>query len=109
MEIYEYQPTKLHTKLFVIDDLVYIGSANYDIRSLFLNLEMMLRIDDKTFAAHVRSYVDGEVENSERITAALYKERTSWWMRAKQAAAFFVMTVLDFNVTRRLNFGPERR
>ena len=54
-EIYEYQPTKLHTKLFVIDDVVYIGSANYDMRSLFLNLEMMLRIEDKAFAAHVRA------------------------------------------------------
>eukprot|EP01037_Dinobryon_pediforme_P023630 gene23630-25128_t len=57
VQIYEYQPTKLHTKLFLIDDVVYIGSANYDIRSLFLNLEMMLRIDDPEFAAHVRSYV----------------------------------------------------
>jgi len=109
VEIYEYQPTKLHTKLFVIDDIVYIGSANYDIRSLFLNLEMMLRIEDTDFAAHVRGYVDGEVAHSERITAALYKARTNWWVRVKQAAAFFVMTVLDFNVTKRLNFGPERR
>jgi cardiolipin synthase len=109
VEIYEYQPTKLHTKLFVVDDIVYIGSANYDVRSLFLNLEMMLRIEDTAFAAHVRSYVDGEVANSERITAALYKARTNWWVRVKQAAAFFVMTVLDFNVTKRLNFGPERR
>ncbi len=92
----------------MVDDVVYIGSANYDVRSLFLNLEMMLRIDDPAFAAHVRSYVDGEVANSERITAALYKARTNWWMRIKQAAAFFVMTVLDFNVTKRLNFGPER-
>ena len=108
VEIYEYQPTKLHTKLFVVDDVVYIGSANYDIRSLFLNLEMMLRIDDSAFAAHVRSYVDGEIADSERITAALYKSRTNWWVRIKQAAAFFVMTVLDFNVTKRLNFGPER-
>jgi len=104
VEIYEYQPTKLHTKLFVIDDVVYIGSANYDIRSLFLNLEMMLRIDDAAFAAHVRDYVDGEVAHSERITPALYKARTSWWMRVKQAGAFFVITVLDFNVTRGLNF-----
>jgi cardiolipin synthase len=109
VEIYEYQPTKLHTKLFVIDDVVYIGSANYDIRSLFLNLEMMFRVEDKAFAAHVRSYVDGEIGDSERITAALYKARTNWWMRIKQAAAFFVMTVLDFNVTKRLNFGPEQR
>lgn len=109
VEIYEYQPTKLHTKLFVIDDVVYIGSANYDIRSLFLNLEMMLRIQDAAFAAHVRDYVDGEIAESERITAALYKARSNWWMRIKQAAAFFVMTVLDFNVTKRLNFGREKR
>jgi cardiolipin synthase len=108
VEIYEYQPTKLHTKLFIVDDVVYIGSANYDIRSLFLNLEMMLRIEDAAFAAHARAYVDGEVANSERITAALYKARTDWWTRIKQAAAFFVMTVLDFNVTKRLNFGRER-
>ncbi len=107
VEIYEYQPTKLHTKLFVIDDVVYIGSANYDIRSLFLNLEMMLRIDDAAFAAHARAYVDGEVAQSERITPALYKARTSWWMRVKQAGAFFVMTVVDFNVTRRLNFDER--
>jgi len=109
VQIYEYQPTKLHTKLFVIEDVVYIGSANYDIRSLFLNLEMMLRIDDRAFAAHVRAYVDGEVAQSERITPELYRARTTWWVRVKQAAAFFVMTVLDYNVTKGLNFGPRRR
>ncbi|MET4663284.1 phosphatidylserine/phosphatidylglycerophosphate/cardiolipin synthase family protein [Sphingomonas sp. PvP056] len=108
VHIYEYQPTKLHTKLFLIGDVVYIGSANYDIRSLYLNLEMMLRIEDPVFAAHVRRYVDGEVANSEAITQDLYKARTSPWMRVKQAAAFFVMTVLDYNITKRLNFGPER-
>lgn len=109
VQIYEYLPTKLHTKLFVIDDIVYIGSANYDIRSLFLNLELMLRVEDKAFAAHVRAYVDGEVAESERITPELYRARAGPWTRIKQAAAFFVMTVLDYNVTRSLNFGPERR
>lgn len=109
VEIYEYQPTKLHTKLFLIDDVVYIGSSNYDVRSLFINLEMMLRIEDAGFAAHVRRYLDGEVADSERITASLYRERTGWWMRIKQAAAFFAMTVLDYHVTKGLNFGPDRR
>jgi len=108
VEIYEYRPTKLHTKLFLIDGTVYIGSANYDIRSLFLNLELMLRIEDAAFAAHIRAYIDGEIADSELITPALYKARTSPWMRVKQAAAFFVMTVLDYNVTRGLNFGRER-
>ncbi len=109
VEIYEYQPTKLHTKLFLIDDVVYIGSSNYDVRSLFLNLEMMLRIEDADFAAHVRRYIDGEVADSERITAAVYRLRTSWWMRIKQGMAFFVMTVLDYHVTKGLNFGPDQR
>ncbi|OYY73145.1 phosphatidylserine/phosphatidylglycerophosphate/cardiolipin synthase family protein [Sphingomonas sp. 28-63-12] len=109
VEIYEYQPTKLHTKLFLIDDIVYIGSSNYDVRSLFLNLEMMLRIEDAGFAAHVRAYIDGEIAQSERITASLYKARTGWWTRLKQAVAFFTMTVLDYNVTKGLNFGRERR
>ena len=108
VEIYEYQPTKLHTKLFIVDDVVYIGSSNYDIRSLYLNLELMLRIEDAAVTDHIRGYFDGEVAESERITPSLYKARTSPWMRVKQAAAFFVMTVLDYNLTRRLNFGRER-
>ncbi|OAN66467.1 cardiolipin synthetase [Sphingomonas sp. TDK1] len=107
VQIYEYQPTKLHTKLYVIDDVVHIGSANFDIRSMFLNLELMLRVADPAFAAHVRRYVDGEVAQSERITPELYKARTGWWTRVKQFGAYFVMAVLDYNVTRRLNFGSK--
>lgn len=107
--IYEYLLTKLHTKLFVIDDVVYVGSANFDIRSMFLNLEIMLRIEDRAFADHARAYVEGEIAQSELITPALYKSRTTPWRRVKQAAAYFVITVLDYNVTKRLNFGRERR
>jgi cardiolipin synthase len=105
VEVYEYQPTKLHTKLFVIDDAVYIGSANFDIRSLYLNLELMLRIEDKDFAAHARAYVDGEVARSERITREINKARSPLITRIKQAAAYFVMATVDLTVTRRLN--PE--
>ncbi|WP_326523632.1 phospholipase D-like domain-containing protein [Sphingomonas sp.] len=108
VEIYEYQPTKLHTKLYLVDDAVHIGSANFDMRSLFLNLELMLRIEDPAFAAHVRAYIDGEVARSERITLELERARTTWWMRIKQFAAYFVMAVLDPSVSRGLNFGPER-
>ncbi|NML07184.1 phosphatidylserine/phosphatidylglycerophosphate/cardiolipin synthase family protein [Sphingomonas sp. G-3-2-10] len=109
VQIYEYQPTKLHTKLYVIDGVVHIGSANFDIRSLYLNLELMLRVDDPAFAAHVQAYVDGEIANSELITVAVYKSRTGPWTRFRQMIAYFVMAVLDYNVTRRLNFGREGR
>src|SRR5690348_14345773 len=36
VEIYEYEPQILHAKMFVIDDVVYAGSANLDTRSLHL-------------------------------------------------------------------------
>lgn len=107
VEIYEYQLTKLHTKLYVVDDAVHIGSANFDVRSLFLNMEVMLRIEDKAFADHVRAYVDGEIADSERITKAWWKRHAGPWQRIKQALAYFAVAVLDYNITRRLNFGPD--
>ena len=105
--IYEYRPTKLHTKLYVVDDAVFIGSANFDMRSLFINLELMLRIEDRGFANHVRSYVDGEIAKSEPITKALYRERTGWWQRVKQFGAYIMLAVVDPGVSRGLNFGID--
>ena len=69
VEIFEYQPTKLHTKLVVLDDVVHIGSSNFDIRSLYLNLEMMLRVDDPDFAKLLRAYFEQELASCEPITA----------------------------------------
>ena len=48
--MYEYQPAKLHTKLAIVDDIVHIGSSNFDYRSLYINMEVMLRIKDAGFA-----------------------------------------------------------
>ncbi len=107
IRLFEYQPTKLHTKLYVIDDAVHIGSANFDMRSLFINLELMLRIEDRAFADHVRGYVDGEVLKSTEITAALYRKNTGWLQRLKQLGAYFLVAVVDPSVSRGLNFGID--
>lgn len=107
VRIFEYTPTKLHTKLYVVDDTVHVGSANFDMRSLFINLELMLRIEDAAFAAHVRTYIDGEIAASEEITPALYRERTGWWQRVKQFGAYLLVAVVDPGVSRGLNFGID--
>jgi len=109
VEIYEYLPTKLHTKLMVIDDVVHIGSANFDLRSLYLNLEMMLRVEDAGFAAMMRRYVDGEVAVSRRITREMHRANATWWNRLKWSVAWFLVATADYNLARRLNFGPMRR
>ena len=102
-ELYEYRPTKLHTKLFVADDAVHIGSANFDVRSMFLNMELMLRVEDAAFAAHLRAYMDREVAESQPVTRELNRARSGWWTRMKQAGAYFVMAVLDPEITVWLN------
>jgi cardiolipin synthase len=105
VRIFEYQPAKLHTKLFVIDDAVHIGSANFDMRSLYINLEIMLRIADAPFAARMRAYVDGELARSEEITRAAHRARSTLFNRIRWGLEYFLVAVLDYNVTRRLNFG----
>ena len=109
VRIFEYQPRKLHTKLFVIDDVVHIGSANFDMRSLFLNLEIMVRIEDHAFGEHVRAYLAGERADCLEVTEEAHAASAGIITRAKWAAAYFVMAVVDANVTRRLNFGIDGR
>jgi cardiolipin synthase len=107
VQLFEYLPTKLHTKLYAIDHIVHIGSANFDMRSLFINLELMLRIEDAAFAAHVRTYIDGEIARSRAITAEEYRRETSWWQRVKQFGAYVMLGVVDPSMSRGLNFGID--
>ena len=109
VDIYEYQPSRLHTKLFVVGDSTYIGSANCDVRSLYLNLEIMLRIRDAVFAAAMRRYIDGEVADSKPITEQSYYAKRTLWRRIKGRFAYILMSVIDYNVSRRLNFGLDGR
>jgi cardiolipin synthase A/B len=106
--VHEYQPQRLHMKLVVADDAVYIGSANFDMRSLFVNLEVMLRIDDAALAAQAREIMSTLVRSSEPITLEWLKTRTSWVSRLRWLLSWFVVSTIDYSVVRRLNFGLEQ-
>lgn len=104
VHIYEYQPCRLHMKLIVIDDAVYIGSANFDMRSLFINLELMLRIEDNTFANAIRTFIDERAADSRHITQQVHDERRTPLRLLKGWISYLLVAVLDYTVTRRLNF-----
>jgi cardiolipin synthase len=106
--MYEYEAAKLHTKLAMVDDVVYLGSSNFDYRSLYINLEVMLRVKDAAFAAIVRDYFEHELAASKWITPELHKRRSNPWRRIKWAVSHFLVNILDYTVTRRLNFRLER-
>ncbi len=107
--IFEYQPKQLHMKLVIVDDAVYIGSANFDLRSLFINVEIMLRIEDRNFAAHAREVVDKMAAESETVTLKSHKSRKTLFNRLRWTLSYLVVNLLDYTVTRRVNFGLGKK
>ncbi len=105
VEVAEFQPCKLHTKLLVIDDVTYVGSANFDMRSIRLNLELMLRIEDAELAARMRALIEYMADHSEPVTEDWYRARASWINRLRWWLGRFLVTGVDYTVTRRLNLG----
>jgi len=103
--VWEYRPCRLHMKLIVIDDVVHVGTANFDMRSLFVNVEVMLRIADAGFARQMRDFIAGLEEDCDVITPSVQKARAGWLTRLRWTLAWFVVGVADYTVTRRLNFG----
>jgi cardiolipin synthase len=103
--IYEFQPTKLHTKLIVIDDRVYIGSANFDMRSLLLNLEIVLMVEDAALAETLREFIAQHLPWCEEITPEVHKQRATIFNRARWWTSWFLVSVVDYSVSRRLNLG----
>lgn len=58
-----------HSKLFVVDaGWVFIGSANWDARSLRLNFEFNVECYDREFAASAERLIDAKIRNARRLT-----------------------------------------
>ncbi len=104
-EIYEFDPCKMHTKLLVVDDVVYLGSANFDMRSLYINLEIVLRVEDAAFAAKMREYIAGRLAASVHVTPELHARRGTFWNRLRWKVSWWLVGVADYTVSRRLNLG----
>ena len=54
----------MHGKLLVIDDVVYIGSANLDVRSRPINYELMLRLPVSALAEQARGIFEADLQHS---------------------------------------------
>ncbi|WP_053361098.1 cardiolipin synthase [Bacillus sp. FJAT-27251] len=67
-EIHQYQKGFYHAKVMVIDDKICdIGTANFDQRSMFLNLELNCLIYDQAFISKVNSILRQDLLDSESI------------------------------------------
>ena len=89
----------------MLDDTVYLGSANFDMRSLYLNLELMLQVKDAALAERMREFVSLHIQASEEITPAVHKARATLWNRLRWNFGWLLVSVIDYTVSRRLNLG----
>jgi cardiolipin synthase len=62
VEIYEFEPTMLHTKMLIFDGfMVSVGSTNFDTRSFELNDEASLNVYDSAFAADMTRLFESDL------------------------------------------------
>jgi cardiolipin synthase len=99
--IHEYQPQILHAKLIIVDDVVYVGSANLDQRSLNINYELMIRFESKAMAAQARALFEEKLRHCQPITANQWRLSRTLWRRIKQRWAYFVLVRIDPYIARR--------
>ena len=78
IEIYEYQPTMMHTKAVMVDGAVsIIGSANFGNRSFELNDELTVAVFDPDLAATLTKDFEKDISQSVKLEAASWKDQRS--------------------------------
>ncbi|RXR07559.1 cardiolipin synthase B [Pseudoxanthomonas composti] len=88
IQIHEYQPTMLHTKLLIIDGyLVSVGSTNFDIRSFRLNDEASLNMYDRAMARQMTEVFEADMAQAQPYTYERWRQRP---MREKLAETFIL-------------------
>lgn len=84
IQIHEYQPTMLHTKVLVVDGILSIfGSANFDNRSLELNDELNVAVWSAELADRLSRDFAQDLARSRPLTLASWRQR-SWLEKARE-------------------------
>jgi cardiolipin synthase A/B len=76
IEIYEYQPTMFHTKMMVVDGVwSMFGSANFDNRSLELNDELNIAVQDEELAMRFSRVFEADLTRARRLDLESWTRR----------------------------------
>ena len=94
VRIYEYQPTMMHSKTFVVDGLwSTVGSLNFDNRSLAFNNESNLVMIDAALGAQMDSIFLADLRYAREITMADVNAR-NWIQRGLEWGATILARML---------------
>jgi cardiolipin synthase len=76
MEVYEYQPAMMHSKVLIVDGrLSIVGSANFDNRSFELNDELNIAIFNPDVARELTTDFEQDLSKSKRLDLESWRSR----------------------------------
>jgi cardiolipin synthase len=90
-----YRPAVVHAKAVVIDDVVYVGSSNLDVRSLLINYELLLRIPSAVLAARLRAEFEADRRHADTLNLARWRRSRRWWHSLRSYFAYQLLARLD--------------
>ena len=90
VRLFEYQPTMLHAKTMVVDGTwASVGTVNFDNRSFQLHDEVTLCVWDEEFASLLTEAFEADLERSEEIDPARWKDRGAHRRLAEVSSTVF--------------------
>jgi len=109
VEIWEYMPAMMHSKLAIADDTLIAGSANLDIRSGRINFELVAVVTDSRLAAQARADFEADISQSVRITLPDWQERP-FLQKMKERFSYCLLARFDpFLARREISKERERK
>ncbi|WP_284442974.1 cardiolipin synthase [Buchnera aphidicola] len=94
VKIYQFQKGLLHSKSILVDQqLSLIGTVNLDMRSLWLNFEITLVIDDSDFGQNLFCIQNKYISDSKLIDKKVWSMR-AYWTRILEKIFYFLSPLL---------------
>ncbi|KYP97521.1 cardiolipin synthetase [Sodalis-like endosymbiont of Proechinophthirus fluctus] len=88
--IHQFEGGLLHTKSVLVDgQLSLVGTVNLDMRSLWLNFEITLVIDDNDFGSDLSRVQEDYLARSQLIEARVWSKRPYWQRIVERLFYFF--------------------
>nr|WP_236260975.1 cardiolipin synthase [Pantoea sp. SoEX] len=79
VNIYQFEGGLLHTKSMLVDkQLTLLGTFNLDMRSIWLNFEITLIVDDLNFSNNISCLQENYITNSRLLDKKTWSKRSFW-------------------------------
>ena len=88
--IFSYQEGFLHQKAILVDeDLALVGTMNLDNRSMRLNFEVGILVENETFTERVAAMFEKDLDRSTEVRPSNLAKRNFWYRLQARAARLF--------------------